>query len=207
MIFFYLCLSMFSILSSPLIAQEQSSKHKELSTDRVFYRFYLLNRLKPSLDLFIALIEKEEAHSTGLLEQICTLDVATIHQFSNPIVQNEVKHMCMKHDSQTLIKLVKTLKQYRYIHDDLYVKEVVMLLLVIYKNMLASVSSKRYATEVSGYSHMQDMSLEELLETLDTASDSLQTYENSSELPFFLKPSYCIGFGLIAGVALWLAYR
>lgn len=207
MIFLYLCLSMFSIFSPTLCAHKQYNEHKELSTDRVFYRFYLLNRLKPSIDLFIDLIEKETTHPTGLLELMCTLDGTATQQFSHPIVKNEVKHMCMNHDSQTLIRLIKTLKQYRYIHDDVYVKEVVMLLLVIYKNVIANITSKGYSTEGSDYSHMQDMSLEELLETLDTASDSLeQTYENSS-LSSFPKPSYYIGLGLIAGVALWLTYK
>lgn len=206
MIFFYLCLSLFFI-STPIGAHESSA---ELSTDRVFYRFYLLNRLKPSIELVLHVIEKEAEYSTGLVELICTLDVTETHQFSHPVVQNEIKQMCMNHDSQVLIKLIKTLKQYRYIRDDQYVKEVVMLLLVVHKNILTNIASRNYTHvnhAMSSYSLMQDMTLEELLETLDSASDALEQMYEYVSLPSILRPSYCIGLGLFVGAALWLAYR
>lgn len=181
-----------------------------LSTDKVFERFYLLHRLEPSIDFFIQLIERKAKTSPDFIESICTFDPAVTEQFKHPLVQKNVKHMCMYHDSQTLIRLISTLKHYRHINDDLYVKEVVMLLLVTYNNMISQFCSKHACTssECSLSYEMQDMTVEELLQTLDEASDSLTgTYEQGTIFGFCIQPVHAIALGLLASISLYLLYQ
>lgn len=181
-----------------------------LSTDKVFERFYLLHRLAPSIDFFIQLIEEKTKTSPHFIESICTLDPAITEQFTHPLVQKSVKHMCMYHDSQTLIRLISTLKHYRHINDDLYVKEVVMLLLVTYNNMISQFCSKHACAnnECSLSYDMQDMTIEELLQTLDEASDSLtDTYASGTSLSTCFQPAHGVLLGVLAGISLYLFSR
>lgn len=153
-----------------------------LSTDRVFYRFYLLQRLKPAVDLFLKIVNEKSLHDTGSLELICSFKDTQIELFVHPLVQKNVLYLCAHNDSKALIRLIETLNQYRYIHDDAYVKEVVMLLLIVYENIVFNliptkkIHLSKTAIEQIASTHDQITTapLNTLLHTLDTVCDELE---------------------------------
>lgn len=221
----YLVLSCFSCSSSdsPSVAHNSVeydyTQAMPLSTERVFYRFYLLQRLKPATNLFLKIINEKSLHDTGSLERICALQESQMALFAHPLIQKNMWYMCAHKDTKPLIRLIETVSQYRHINDDQYVKEVVMLLLIVYENIIktfadqselkleinnarsAPLEQSAVATEMAA-----NPSLETLLNTLDEVSQELeQLYQiKESTTPFLWKPFATII--TLTGTAAWLWY-
>lgn len=186
-----------------------SENRPELSTDRVFYRFYLLQRLQPVVDLFLHIINEKTLQESDSLRHICSFQEAQLNLFVHPLVKTAVLHICANHDSKALMQLITTLRNYRYIHDDAYVQEVVLVLLMLHENIITTASqanlpSKKVSSANDAYSSLasSDVPLETLLEKLDTLSDELATLhlqQTSSSAWKFSIP--CIG--LAAGALAW----
>lgn len=193
-----------------------------LSTERVFYRFYLLQRLKPAIDLFLSILNEKSLHDTGSLERICTFQQSQIELFTHPLIQKNVLHMCAHHDSKALIRLIETVSHYRYINDDEYVKEVVMLLLIVYENIIKSLAQPSKMEELdykkqsvytvgrpnTAQADMTTASLDTLLNTLDSVSEELEQYyhENNPSITIYWKP-FATLILLVGTACFWYASK
>jgi len=158
------------------------TEQRPLSTDRIFYRFYLLQRVKPAVALFLTIINEQMLHDMATLERICSFQADQLELFVHPRIQKEIFHICEHHDTKTLVRLIETVNQYRYIHDDEYVKEVVMLLLLVYENSIEFLKKQmtleqknRLATQerftLVAHLPMGTISVDTLLNMLDNACD------------------------------------
>lgn len=225
LLIFYLVLSCVCCSSSdrPSVAHNSAKSDYThaipLSTERVFYRFYLLQRLKPATNLFLKIINEKSLHDTGSLERICALQESQMALFVHPLIQKNIWHMCSHKDTKALISLIATVSQYRQINDDQYVKEVVVLLLIVYENLIKTFADKSelklennnarsaplepsdVATDMA-----ETTSLETLLNTLDEVSEELEQLYQAKETttPFLWKPFATII--TLTGTAVWLWY-
>lgn len=194
------------------MASVESEQLKELSTDRVFYRFYLLQRLKPVVDLFLHIINEKTLQESDSLKYICSFQEAQLNLFVHPLVKKAVLHICAHHDSKALMQLITSLRNYRYIHDDAYVQEVVHVLVMLHENIIATIWQPTLSPQAAPASdeHLLpkggDATLETILEKLDTLSDKLEqlhhqqaaTSQSSWKLPLS-----CIGAAASAITWLW----
>ncbi len=190
------------------------SSHAQLSIDRVFYRFYLLHRMQPSIDLFLRLVNQEgEIHKNRYLSSLlCSFEDINSSSFIHPRIQESLQHMCKYHDSAPLIKLIETVGHYRYIEDDEYVREILMLLLVVYKNMLLTIAPQQNLSIpepiitqiVTTCSTMSNLSVHVLLDTLDDTADTLeQAYTHTKRPDTRFVPWAMIILVAGIGVATW----
>lgn len=207
---FFLCCNA-SILSTSIKSLEQKSD--TVSTERIFYRFYLINRLQPSIELFSRIVLNESKTNSHLHELICAFDDLDSSLFTNSTIQKSIQYMCQFNDTEPLIHLIETLGHYRYIEDDIYVREVIILLLAVYKNIVVRVVYKNTPIPkdlinliVTTYSSIKIVSLDNLLETLDAATDELEHLYNTQQATYTtrLRANLTIGALITLGGLLWL---
>jgi hypothetical protein len=117
-----------------------SLKHAEL----IQKRYYIIRRLEESIKTFNVIQSNVFKEKKLRNKKISHFDDRILHFFNHPAVASAVSEIASTGDVQPFYTLWDSCVAYRFLEDDLFVKEAITLLLMLYKHLLHVLQKKEH---------------------------------------------------------------
>lgn len=137
----------------------------------VYRRFYLINRLTNTINLFGNIQKKLHAHTySGNPQSIFTFD-STVH-FSNSRIQELIE--CLRNNTSfiPLFMVWQDFIAYKALDDQLFIEDFTKEIFIISKNIFLQTASE-YVTHKLATQAIDALSMEQLLDEIDIFTDSI----------------------------------
>ncbi len=183
--------------------------HVEVTTDQIAQRYFVLKRLRKAMDFLVDVhIQDRNPFFSDTIRTTSidyTEDVRDdLNQFSHDRIKECLRSLYQEKNLEPLLLVCSECKQYRYATDDTFLQEMLMSVFLVYKSLLlkniSESTEKMVLTEMNQvlevYENLDRLSLDEILEAIDVATDTLITIQNIQ------KESYTKHFWWLPGAAL-----
>lgn len=156
-------------------------------TDHVAKRYFIIKRLHKVVSFVNRCCYKEpSALSVAVSIQLINQDM---YYFQHVRMKEVLKRMSDSYSLEPLLEVWQECLQYRYVSDDLFVKELIRGFLLFYKIFLLQYSFKKVDGQIVPimnhifglYENIDKLPLEEILEILDMATEGLIAIQLAQE--------------------------
>lgn len=165
-------------------------KDKRTSTNDIAYNFYIAKRLNKAF----AVLQYYDPEIDILTESSGKKSTDTLYSFSHDEIVSCMEDIQVTHNLQPMHELWKAYKRYRYTSDDLFLKEMLMNVFIVYKNLLlrsSDIESQTLEQEINNilylYENLHAFSTDEILDAIDFATNKFIELEakNNQNTPWY----------------------
>lgn len=110
----------------------QQENKKEVNVQNIQKRFYLIQRLDKPLHILFSHVCNDPA----CIESLIISD--SRFYFKHPVIKNELHEMALLHSIEPMYRVWNDILSYKYIDDDLFMRETIVALIMMYKNLLSA---------------------------------------------------------------------
>ncbi len=181
----------------------------EATTNHIAQRYFVLKRLHKAMDFLANVHIQDKSPFLKKITRTSRIDYTDdirddIKQFNHDRIKNCLRSLCHEKNLKPFLLVCTECKQYRYATDDTFLQEMLMSMFLIYKSLLfknlSESTEQMVLTEMNQvlevYENLDRLSLDEILEAIDVATDTLITIQNMQI------GSYMKHFGWLPGVVL-----
>ncbi|HSW73596.1 MAG TPA: hypothetical protein VLG71_00405 [Candidatus Limnocylindria bacterium] len=139
--FFLFCVFGYGVF---IKGQDQDIHFSMHSVQKVEQRYYLIKRLEPAIDTLFAVHNALASSFWWSRPNKPLLNRTNLRHFRHASVIESVEAMATSSDIAPFKKIWHKVLAYRYLEDGTFVREVIILILLLYKNLLLSVDKELY---------------------------------------------------------------
>ena len=163
----------------------------EATTDHIAQRYFVLKRLRKAMDFLVSVHIQDKNPFLKKATRAVSIDYTDdvrddLKQFSHERIKECLRSLCHEKNLEPLLLVCAECKQYRYVTDDTFLQEMLMSMFLIYKSLLlknlSEPTEQMVLTEMNQvlevYENLDRLSLDEILEAIDVATDTLITIQN-----------------------------
>jgi len=174
-----------------MISNEEYYLEAPVQTKEILLRFYYVKRLQHSLDFFEQYSQKYFLTDDLLYTDHERFIIVDDIKFEHIVLIKAIKELCETKKIDSLLHIWNDLKNYRYIHDELLIKEFsILVAYILHKGALDSFYSDHQGIEhikkLYVFKSLHAMPLEEVLDILDMLVEEItkffEIYQLGSDL-------------------------
>jgi hypothetical protein len=158
--------------------------YKQVTTDDIALNYYLMHRLSKSIELLATIKDPfpESAQQNSASANSCD----TAGHFSHDRINTCFNQILAKKNLEPILQMWADFTQFRHAGDTHFLKEMLMMLFSVYKDLLFTklsdeseqVITSEMSTILDLYEHVNELPLNEILQAIDITTDKLILLQN-----------------------------